>query len=201
MLRPLLHHPVTTILFLAQIMLPLTSALAAPPEPDGDQTVHQLLATDPELQGLARELSATYQKVDSILAEGDRYVLREAQKNWPARRDRCGREKDVRACLVRAFETRITELRMQGGLGPFPGPAKYRCAGENGVIMSAVFYRGGLRPMIILAPPGGGPALVPVAPATTGQGFTGAGIVFLPGASGATALWDGNRYDCHPLAP
>lgn len=87
--------------------------------------VENLICTDAELAGMDRKLADEYQKV--LKAVSDKGALESSQRAWIAGRNDCSKAKDMRSCVVEAYQHRTVELVIAD---PSHQPAlavSYRC--------------------------------------------------------------------------
>ena len=142
----------TWVVALALLALP-TAVLAAKTSFDCTKAtakVEVLVCRDDALAKLDLRAADLFRKAeDNASGERARIALREAQHAFPQKRNACARSPDVRACVLLAYRTRISELQVQSGEARPPMATLYDC-GKLGTA-TVHFYRGTELPVAVLS--------------------------------------------------
>ncbi|MBS0577689.1 MAG: MliC family protein [Proteobacteria bacterium] len=102
--------------------------------------VPQMICTDPVLAGMDRDMAALYAAALGPDVSGA--AAQRRQGAWQTGRDACGGKADQRTCLIRAYQQRITELKILAGQLPVFASAQYACEGTAAGLVSASYFQG-----------------------------------------------------------
>jgi len=96
-----------------------------------------LICRDSGLATLDHKMANTYAKARNRFLGNEMNRLVSQQRSWIKRRNHCKRSKP---CIVRAYQERITQIQVEGGLLPNSGSDRvtYRC--DNGRSVNVVYY-------------------------------------------------------------
>ncbi len=151
-----------------------------------------MICGDPVLAGMDRDMAALY--TAALGADAAGAATQRRQNAWLTGRDACGGKADQRACLIRAYQQRITELKILGGQVPVFATAQYACEGATAGILSASYYEG--TPPAVVIDYQGDRVVAFAAEAASGARYT-ADAVELWEHQGIVALrWRGQNLRC-----
>ncbi len=101
--------------------------------------VPRMICSDAMLAGLDRDMAARYAGWTEA-HPADRDATRQ-QAAWLTRRDACGSAANRQACVVEAYQQRITELKILGGTLSVFATATYQCDGHPATTVTASYYQ------------------------------------------------------------
>ncbi|MCL1058378.1 MliC family protein [Shewanella gelidimarina] len=127
------------ILFLVLLSMGSFSTLASSPSFDCNKAsgaVERLICQDDELASLDRTMATVYQQaLKNIPVEEQPKAM---QRGWIKGRNDCWKAQSVRECAMQNYQSRIIELKIQGGLLEVPASTLFDC--EDFPAITAVFY-------------------------------------------------------------
>lgn len=185
---------------IACCLLALASPLSAATEPAFDCSkaagqVEQLVCRDEQLAALDRKLAAVYQAAMDNLPGAQHGVTRAMQRGWIKGRNDCWKAEDVRSCVEYAYQGRIVELQISGGLLVAPDYIGFSCEGDAGKPFTAVYYNQTEPPSAVLT---WGDDQVIAFSQRTGSGtrYSGPNVDFREHQGAVTVDWYGTRLHC-----
>jgi uncharacterized protein len=115
-----------------------------------DHDAEELICRDNELAALDNLLAGAYQTALHNFPDAEMKTLKATQRGWIKGRNDCWKTEDLYRCIKHAYETRITELQIQGGLITVPEPVKYKCNSGDYDYLTAIFYTQTTMPAVVL---------------------------------------------------
>lgn len=112
--------------------------------------VEELVCADAALAALDRRLADVYATARSNFPAEELDSLKSGQRDWIRARNACPGRDARGACVRHRYETRITELQIQGGDLMVPSPVHYRCGDDQYNSLTAVFYQDTILPAVAL---------------------------------------------------
>lgn len=112
--------------------------------------VEKLICTDNELAELDNQLAGVYQTALNNFPPDERETLKSKQRSWVTTRNACQTGNDLHSCVRFAYESRITELQIQGGMLSVPEPVTYKCDSGKYDYLQVVFYTQTVLPAVVL---------------------------------------------------
>ena len=159
--------------------------------------VEQLICRDAELAALDRQMAATYAKAMHNWPANVAKEQQAVQIGWIKGRNDCWKADNQRACVQNAYQTRLVELQIQGGLVEAPSPVSYRCKGLKQQPVTAAFYNN-TKPKAAVLTVGDDQAIAIVAPSGSGARYTAANVEFWEHQGSVTLQWFGKTLSCKP---
>jgi uncharacterized protein len=100
--------------------------------------VPQMICGDRLLSGMDRDMAGLY--ASALSTESAGAAAQRRQVAWLASRDACGGTSEQRACVIRAYQRRITELKILDGQLPVFATAHYTCEGAAATQVTASYF-------------------------------------------------------------
>ena len=167
-----------------------------------DHDVEELICRDNKLAALDNLLAGVYQAALHNFPDHELKTLKAIQRGWIKGRNDCWKAEDLYSCVKHAYETRITELQIQGGLITVPEPVKYQCDSGDHDYLTAVFYTQTAMPAVVLTGNTDGDfwqeTAFPV-PAGSGAKYRGNNLLFWAKGSEALIERRGQMTNCVEL--
>ncbi len=167
-----------------------------------DHDAEELICRDNELAALDNKLAAVYQTVLESCPDNDRKNLKATQRGWIKGRNDCWKADDLRSCIKFAYESRITELQIQGGLVTVPEPVEYQCNGGKHDYLTAIFYQNTVLPVVVLTrvnDKNSDQVLAWPTPSGSGAKYQGGNVLFWSKGREAMVEWNGSTLQCLEL--
>ena len=188
------------VLILSSLMalLIVSPLYAANPSFDctkADHDVEELICKDDELAALDRQMADVYRSAYQNFPANERDSLKASQRGWVKGRNDCWKADDLRGCAKSAYETRITELQIQGGNLVVPEAVQYQCDGGESDYMTAVFYQKTAIPSVVLTR-GDDQVIAFLAPSGSGSKYEGRNVEFWEHHGEAAGSWKGKPFKC-----
>lgn len=181
------------------IALLLTSPVqAANPSVDcakADHDIEQLICKDDELAALDKQLAEAYRTAYRNFPADGRDTLKASQRGWVKGRNDCWKADDPRGCVKFEYETRISELQIQGGNLVVPAPVQYQCDGGEYDYLTAIFYQKTAIPSVVLTR-GDDQVIAFLAPSGSGAKYEGRNVSFWEHHGEAAGNWKGKPFNC-----
>lgn len=194
-----------TGLFFGPALSP-NSASAADPSFDCSKTAHdaeELICNDDELAALDNQLAGVYQAAQHNFPEEERKNLKAVQRGWIKGRNDCWKSDGLRNCIKFAYESRITELQIQGGLITRPEPVQYQCSGGEHDYLTAIFHRETVLPAVVLTRVNSRETWQVIAYHTrsgSGAKYSGPNVLFWSKGNEAMVEWNEDKLKCKELS-
>ena len=154
--------------------------------------VPQMICTDAVLARMDRDMATLYAAALGPDAAGA--ATQRRQRAWLSGRDACGGKADQRACLIRAYQQRITELKILAGQVPVFATAQYRCEGAAAGLISARYYQG--TPPAVLIDYQGDQVVAFAAEAGSGARYSADAVELWEHQGVAALRWRGQNLRC-----
>lgn len=189
------------IVLTTMALLPLLAAAADGPAFDcrkaqGD--VQALVCKDVDLAALDRMMDEAYRAAFSK-AKKERKALRAEQESWTATRDECSKDGDaMRACVGRAYQSRIGELQALYELVPSRGPYTFDCANRADPIVAKYFHT---EPASARLQRGSETVIAWSEPGAKGTKFVAPNVSFLVKGTSAQVEWRDDKFTCEVRPP
>ncbi len=109
----------------------------------------------------------------------------------------------MRSCVKYAYESRITELQIQGGLVTVPEPVKYQCDGGEYDYLTAVFYQETAMSAVVLTRVNdreSGQVIAWPTPSGSGAKYQGRNVLFWTKGNEAMVEWLGDKLKCREIS-
>lgn len=157
--------------------------------------VEELICRDSTLAALDRQMAATYAKA---MRNWPANVAKEQQAfqiGWIKGRNDCWKADNQRACVQEAYQSRLVELQIQGGLVQAPTAVGYSCKGISHQPVMAAFYNN-TNPKAAVLTVGNDQVIALVAPSGSGARYTAANVEFWEHQGSVTLQWFGKTLNC-----
>ena len=154
--------------------------------------VPQMICADPVLAGMDRDMAARY--TAALGTDAASAAAQRRQSAWLSGRDACGGRADQRACLIRAYQQRITELKILAGQLPVFASAQYACEGAAAGVVSASYYEG--TPPAVLIEYQGDRVVAFAAESASGARYTADAVELWEHQGTAALRWRGQQLRC-----
>jgi uncharacterized protein len=154
--------------------------------------VPTMICADATLTGLDREMAARY----AAWQQGhpaDADTLKR-QSAWVARRDACASASNRHACIVEAYQQRITELKILAGQLPVFATGTYVCAGHAATPVTASYYHS--EPPAVLIDYQGTKVVAFAAPSGSGARYATDTVELWEHQGTAAFRWRGQDLQC-----
>jgi len=180
----------------------LGSACAIEPSFDcskADHDAEDLICRDNELAALDNQLAGVYGAALKNIPVDEHKNLKAVQRGWIKGRNDCWKSSDLRDCVQLAYESRITELQIQGGLVTVPEPVQYQCDGGDYDYLTAIFYRSTALPVVALTRINNRETWQVIAYRShsgSGARYEGQNVLFWNKGDEAMLEWNGEKLEC-----
>ncbi len=178
------------------------SACAVEPSFDcskADHDAEELICRDNELAALDNQLAGVYHTALENFPVDERKNLKVMQRDWIKGRNDCWKADDLRSCVKFAYEYRITELQITGGLFTVPEPVQYQCDSGEYDYLTAIFYTETARPAVVLSGNNGRDFWQVIAwptPSGSGAKYQGSNVLFWNKGTEALVERQGRTIKC-----
>ena len=159
--------------------------------------VEQLICNDAGLAALDRRLASTYAKAMQRWPAEEARRQQTLQIGWIRGRNDCWKADNQRACVQEAYQTRLVELQIQGGLVMAPTAMGYSCSGQQHQPVTAAFYNNTDPPSAVITV-GNDQVIAMQAPSGSGARYTAANVEFWEHQGTARIQWFGTTLKCRP---
>jgi uncharacterized protein len=182
------------------LALTLTSvARAVEPGPSFDcsravGSAERLVCSDAELAAMDRELDAIFKRALQQFPETETPELNAMQLGWAKGRNDCWKADDLRACVTRNYQMRITELQIQTGALTAPKATAFGCLGGESI--AAVFYSHTKLPSAVLTRSPDDQVIAYLVPSASGSKYEGRNVTFWLKGKEAAVSWVDHRWTC-----
>ena len=182
------------------------AASAAGPSFDcskADHDAEELICRDNELTSLDNQLAEVYHAALRNIPADEHKNLKAIQRGWIKGRNDCWKADDLRSCVKLAYESRITELQIQGGLVTVPEPVKYQCDGGEYDYLTAVFYQETAMSAVVLTRVNdreSGQVIAWPTPSGSGAKYQGRNVLFWTKGNEAMVEWLGDKLKCREIS-
>lgn len=184
------------LLVSASIAFAAQASAATPGFDCGEATsaVEKTICADDGLAALDREVALLFAKTQKGLPAANAREQSAAQRAWLARRNDCGKEKDVHACISSAYHRRIAELQIL--LGEIEPTARVALACRPGSPkpIAAAFYP--TDPPSLFLDDGRKHVVAFVALSGSGARYTADGVEYWEHQGEARLRWRGRDLKC-----
>jgi uncharacterized protein len=154
--------------------------------------VPTMICADATLIGLDRDMASRYAAWQrSRPADPDAV---KQQSRWTARRDACAGAADPRSCVTRAYQQRITELKIAAGQVPVFATATYVCTGHAATPVTASYYHS--EPPAVLIDYQGTKVIAFAAPSGSGARYATDEVELWEHQGTAAFRWRGQDLQC-----
>ncbi len=194
-----------TGLFFGPVLI-ANRASAADPSFDCSKTAHdaeELICKDDELAALDNQLAEVYHTAQQNFPADERNNLKAVQRGWIKGRNDCWKSDNMHNCIKIAYESRITELQIQGGLVTRPEPVQYRCNGGEYDYLTAIFYQETVLPVVVLTRVNGRETWQVIAYHTrsgSGARYSGQNVLFWSKGNEAMDEWNEDKLKCREIS-
>jgi uncharacterized protein len=154
--------------------------------------VPRMICSDATLAGLDRDMAARYAGWTES-HPGDRDAAKQ-QAVWLTRRDACGSAANRQACVVEAYQQRITELKVLGGTLSVFATATYLCDGHPATTVTATYYQS--EPPAVLIDYQGRKVVAFSAPSASGARYANDEVELWEHKDIAAFTWQGKQLQC-----
>lgn len=110
----------------------------------------KLICKDEVLSKLDSTLTKVYKSAYRAYPENEKKDLVSEQKVWIKHRDGCTSSSVAISCMTRAYESRISQLQIAGGLVEVPEAVYYKCDGKKENTLTVYFYNTTQIPTVVL---------------------------------------------------
>ena len=168
-----------------------------------DHDAEELICRDNELAALDNQLAGVYHSALENIPADEHRNLKAIQRGWIKGRNDCWKADDLRSCVQLAYESRITELQIQGCLVTVPAPVKYQCDGGEYDYLTAVFYQETAMPAVVLTrinDRDSGQVIAWPTPSGSGAKYQGRNILFWTKGDEAMVEWLGDKLKCREIS-
>lgn len=160
-----------------------------------DHDVEELVYRDDELAGLDRQMAEVYRTAYQNLPAEERGTLKAFQHGWIKGRNDCWKADDPRGCVTFEYESRISELQIQGGSLVVPESVQYQCDGGEYDYLTAVFYQKTAIPSVVLTR-GDDQVIAFLARSGSGAKYEGGNVSFWEHQGEVSGSWNGKPFKC-----
>ncbi len=167
-----------------------------------DHDAEELICKDNELAALDNQLAGVYHAALENFPAGERKNLKSMQRGWIKGRNDCWKADNLRNCVKSAYEFRITELQIKGGLVVVPEPVQYQCDGGEHDYLTAIFYLETALPAVVLTGNSGTDFWQETAfiiPSGSGEKYQGRNLLFWSKGQEAMLEWNGDDLKCKEM--
>lgn len=161
--------------------------------------VEQLICSDASLAALDRQMASTYAKA---MRNWPAAVAKEQQAfqiGWIKGRNDCWKADNQKACVREAYQSRLVELQIKGGLVEAPTAVGYSCKSMKQQPVMAAFYNN-TNPKAAVLTVGDDLVIAVIAPSGSGARYTASNVEFWEHQGTATIQWFGKTLSCTPRA-
>jgi uncharacterized protein len=154
--------------------------------------VPRMICNDASLAALDRDMAARYGAWTEA-HPGDRDAPRQ-QAAWLARRDACASAANRQACIVEAYQQRITELKVLGGSMSVAATALYLCDTKPASTVTASYYQS--EPPAVLIDYQGTRVVAFSVPSASGARYATDEVELWEHKGVAALKWQGKQLQC-----
>ncbi len=203
-MRPIPLLAITTGLLFGSLFW-LGSACAIEPSFDcnkADHDAEDLICKDDEISALDNQLAGVYAASLENIPADERKNLKAMQRGWIKGRNDCWKSRDLRDCVKFAYESRITELQIQGGLVSVPEPVQYQCNSGDYDYLTAIFYRSTVLSVVALTRINDRETWQVIAyhsRSGSGAKYEGQNVLFWSKGNEAMLEWNGEQLKCREI--
>lgn len=182
------------------------TASAARPSFDcakADHEAEKLVCGDDKLAALDNQLAAVYHAAYQNFPTDERKKQKAIQRGWIKGRNDCWKSDDLLGCVKNVYQTRITELQIQGGLVTVPEAVNFQCNGGEYDYLTAIFYQNTILPVVVLTRINGKESWQSMAyhvPSGSGAKYEGQNVLFWNKGSEAMVEWNGAKLKCKEMS-
>ena len=157
-------------------------------------SAEKLVCSDVELAAMDRELDAMFQRALQQFPEAEAPELNATQRDWVKGRNDCWKADDLRACVTRNYQMRITELQIQTGALTMPKATAFGCLGGESI--AAVFFAHTKLPSALLTRGPDDQVIAYLVPSASGSKYEGRNVTFWLKGKEASVSWVDHRWTC-----
>ncbi len=192
-------------LIFGSALLPNTAS-AADPSFDcakADHKAENLVCEDDELAALDNQLAGVYHTAYQNFPADERKKQKAMQRGWIKGRNECWKSSDLRNCVKYAYQSRITELQIQGGLVTVPEAVNFQCDGGEYDYLTAIFYQETVLPVVVLTRTNDEESWQSMAyqvPSGSGARYEGQNVLFWNKGREAMVEWNNDKLKCKEMS-
>jgi uncharacterized protein len=168
-----------------------------------DHDAEELICRDNELAALDNQLAVVYHAALKNFLADERKNLKAMQRGWIKGRNDCWKADELRSCVKFAYESRITELQIQGSLITVPEPTKYQCDDGEHDYLTAIFYQETAMPAVVLTRVNDRDSSLVIAwptPSGSGAKYQGRNVNFWNKGNEAMVEWNNDKLKCRAMS-